>query len=82
MKYGEEWTGDVWKVIYHVLRKYLDNIIFGYFYNINYRGVFYMNLKESFQIPEKDIEEINNYEYFSDFNHYLELLSTHHNHSF
>ena len=82
LKYGEEWTGDVWKVIYHVLRKYLDNIIFGYFYNINYRGVFYMNLKESFQIPEKDIEEINNYEYYSDFNHYLELLSTHHNHSF
>ena len=76
LKYGEEWTGDVWKVIYHVLHKYLGNINFGYFYNINYRGVFYMNIKESFQIPEKEIKEINEYDYFSSFNHYLELLST------
>ena len=35
-----------------------------------------MNIKESFQIPEKEIEEINEYDYFSSFNHYLELLST------
>jgi glycosyltransferase involved in cell wall biosynthesis len=76
LKYGEEWTGDVWKVIYHVLHKYLGNIIFGYFYNINYRGVFYMKIKEPFQIPEKEIEEINGYDYYNSFNHYLNLLST------
>jgi len=76
LKYGEEWTGDVWKVIYHVLRKYFGNINFGYFYNINYRGVFHMKIKESFQIPEKDIEEINGYDYFNCFNHYLDLLNS------
>jgi len=74
LKYGEEWTGDVWKVIYHVLLKYLGNINFGYFYNINYRGVFYMKIKETFQIPEEDIEEINGRDYYSNYNNYLQLL--------
>jgi glycosyltransferase involved in cell wall biosynthesis len=75
LKYGEEWTGDVWKVVYHLLTKYAGNIFFGYFYNINYRGVLFVNIKEQFQIPETDIDEINGYDYFEHFNHYLELLS-------
>jgi hypothetical protein len=75
LKYGEEWTGDVWKVVYHLLTKYSGNIFFGYFYNINYRGVLFVNIKEQFQIPETDIDEINGYDYFEHFNHYLELLS-------
>jgi glycosyltransferase involved in cell wall biosynthesis len=78
LKYGEEWTGDVWKFVYHLLRKYLGNINFGYFYNINYRGVLFINIKEYFQIPETDIEieEITNYDYFVHFNSYIELLSS------
>lgn len=75
LKYGEEWTGDVWKVVYHILRKYMGNINFGYFYNITYRGVLFVNIKENFQIPEKDIDEINNYNYFVHYNDYLLLLS-------
>jgi len=39
LKYGEEWTGDVWKFVYHLLLHYRDKISFSYFYNINYRGV-------------------------------------------
>ena len=29
---------------------------FGYFYNINYRGVLFINIKEHFQILETDID--------------------------
>jgi glycosyltransferase involved in cell wall biosynthesis len=75
LKYGEEWTGDVWKVIYHLLLNFRKNINFGYYYNINYRGVLHLTIKEKFTILETDIDEINGYDYFSCFNHYLELLS-------
>ncbi len=77
LKYGEEWTGDVWKLVYHLLTKYSGNINFGYFYNINYRGVLFINIKEYFQIPDsnEEINEINGYEYFEHFNEYLRLLS-------
>ena len=76
LKYGEEWTGDVWKLVYHLLLKYRGHFKFCYFYNINYRGVLYLQIKEKFQIPEKEMEQINGYEYFSCFNHYLDLLSS------
>jgi len=76
LKYGEEWTGDVWKFVYHLLAKYSGNINFGYFYNINYRGVLFINIKEYFQIPETEINEINGYDYFEHFNNYIELLSS------
>jgi len=77
LKYGEEWTGDVWKFVYHLLTKYSENINFGYFYNINYRGVLFINIKEYFQIleTETEIEEINSYDYFEHFNNYINLLS-------
>jgi hypothetical protein len=76
LKYGEEWTGDVWKFVYHLLTKYSGNINFGYFYNINYRGVLFINIKEYFQIleTETEIEEINSYDYFEHYNSYLILL--------
>lgn len=79
LKYGEEWTGDVWKLVYHLLAKYSANINFGYFYNINYRGVLFINIKEYFQIPEteSEINEINGYEYFEHYNSYLSILSSH-----
>jgi hypothetical protein len=74
LKYGEEWTGDVWKVVYHLLTKYSGNINFGYYYNINYRGVLFINIKEYFQILDEEIKEISKYDYFEHFNHYLSLL--------
>jgi len=76
LKYGESWTGDVWKIVYHLLINYRENFDFSYFYHVNYRGVGCFQIKKSFQIPEKDIEVINNYEYFTDYSKYIELLST------
>lgn len=75
LKYGEEWTGDVWKVIYHILLNYKEYINFCYFYNIYYRGVLCLKIKANFEISEKEIEIINNYDYFDSFNNYLKLLS-------
>ena len=76
LKYGEEWTGDIWKVVYHILKNYRRFINeFRYFYNSNYRGVAYIKIKEAFEIAEKEIEVINGYNYFIDFPKYLTLLA-------
>ena len=75
LKTGENWTGDVWKVIYHMLLHYYDKInSFKYYDNINYRGVATFKLNEKFQINNDDIDVINNYEYFKDYNNYIKLL--------
>jgi len=74
LKYGESWTGDVWKVIYYLLLNYRDNISFCYYYHENYRGVGCILIKNFFQISEQDIPKINQYDYFNDFNNYLSLL--------
>jgi hypothetical protein len=77
LKYGENWTGDVWKVIYHILKNYKEYIeIFKYYYNINFRGIAMFKFKEKFQINHYDIEQINNYSYFDHFTDYLNLLQT------
>ena len=74
LKYGEEWTGDVWKFLYHLLKNYKDKIKLQYFHNINYRGVIMLQIKEKFTV-DVSYEELNNYNYFEDFNDYLVLLS-------
>jgi len=73
LKYGEEWTGDVWKFIYHLLKNYKENIIFQYFHNINYRGVISIKIKEPFEVIVS-YDELNNYNYFEEFDNYLNLL--------
>jgi len=70
------WTGDVWKVVYHILRYYKDNIKFNYYYHTNYRGVAVMEILEFFQLPYSDLKEINEYDYVIDFKKYIELLKT------
>jgi glycosyltransferase involved in cell wall biosynthesis len=81
LKYGEEWTGDVWKTIYYLLVHYQDNLSFSYHYNINYRGIAHIKVKNNFTITlseeteRKIVEEINQYDYFKDFNSYLQLLT-------
>ena len=80
LKYGEEWTGDVWKTVYYLLVHYKDKLSFSYYYNINYRGIAHIKLLSStIFISEKDqskiLEEINQYEYFKNFSHYLHLLT-------
>ena len=75
LKYGEEWTGDIWKVVYHILKNYSQHILVTkYFYNASYRGVLYLTLKNTFEIPDTEIDVINSYDYFTDFPVYLELL--------
>ena len=76
LKYGECWTGDVWKVIYYLLLNFSNSINFSYFYHVNYRGVACIQIKEFFQIPEQSIQIINNYDYYNDFTNYSNLLSS------
>ena len=79
LKYGEEWTGDIWKVVYHILKNYSHNLLLEetkYFYNANYRGVLHLKLKEEFEIADSELETINGYNYFTDFPKYLELIAT------
>ena len=75
LKYGEELTGDVWKFIYHLLKNYKDKIVCNYFHNIEYRGIVKIQIKERFTV-DVSYEELNNYNYFEDFNNYLVLLNT------
>lgn len=74
LKYGEPWTGDVWKVIYYLLKYYKDNINFSFYHNLNYRGVAAIDILIPFQFDLSGIAEINSYDYFTDFDHYVELL--------
>jgi glycosyltransferase involved in cell wall biosynthesis len=73
LKYGEEWTGDVWKFVYHLLKNYKDKITVRYFHNINYRGIVRIQIKEQFQVIVS-YDQLNNYNYFENFNDYLLLL--------
>ena len=77
LKYGENWTGDVWKVVYHLLKKYKDKMLdFKYFYNINFRGIGALKFKEVFKIHDEEINDINSYNYFQDFADYLTILQS------
>lgn len=75
LKYGENWTGDVWKVIYYMLVNHKNKISFyEYYYNIHFRGIGVFKIHEKFQLDESDIHIINDYDYFTDFNQYVKLL--------
>lgn len=74
LKYGEEWTGDVWKFIYHLIQNYKEQISFRYFHNIGYRGIIRIQIKEKFEVVVSD-DQLNSYNYFDNFNDYLLLLS-------
>jgi glycosyltransferase involved in cell wall biosynthesis len=68
------WTGDVWKVLFHILTFYSEYINFQYYYNSNYRGIAVLQIKEKFSIPNTDIEKINSYDYKNDFLSYMILI--------
>ena len=44
------------------------------FYNINFRGIAAIKIKEKFQIDETDIDIINRYDYLECFNDYINKL--------
>jgi len=68
------WTGDVWKTLYHILSLYSEHIDFQYFYHMNYRAVALLKIKSFFQIPESELDIINNYTYEIDFKKYIEMI--------
>lgn len=77
LKYGENWTGDVWKVIYHLVTNYKDKIeSFKYFYNINFRGIGAFKFKEIFEIDPHSIDIINSYDYFKHFSDYINQIQS------
>jgi hypothetical protein len=74
LKYGEPWTGDVWKVLYYILQYHAECIDFSYYYHSNYRGVGLIKIIHYFQIDINNETIINNYEYFNDYEKYVSLL--------
>jgi glycosyltransferase involved in cell wall biosynthesis len=74
LKYGEPWTGDVWKVLFFILKHHADDFNITYYNNENYRGVGLLTIKQSFEISQDSLEEINGYDYYNDFNTYIKLL--------
>jgi glycosyltransferase involved in cell wall biosynthesis len=78
LKYGEPWTGDVWKVFYYILKNHRGNIEFEYFNHQNYRGVAMLTILSPFKIKDDDetLSEINSYDYYKDFNDYTTLLTS------
>ena len=67
LKYGEPWTGDVWKIMYYLLKYHKNDFEFKYYNNKYYRGVAVLKIINKFNIPESKITEINDYDYYNDF---------------
>ena len=53
---------------------YKEYIEFNIYFNANYRGIFEMSIKSTFEIGDDKIMEINSYQYHTDFNKYITLL--------
>lgn len=78
LKYGEPWTGDIWKVVFYMLKNYADKFSEIVVYNNPwYRGVGVFTVKEMFEIPTDKMDEINGYSYYDHFNEYVDLISPH-----
>ena len=75
LKYREPWTGDVWKVVYYLIKNYYNKMIFEVFTHPNYRGVGKFEFMEKVKISPDDINEIVNYTYKNDFEDYYNLLT-------
>lgn len=78
LKYGEPWTGDVWKTIYYIMQQYPSNFGFTFWNHPYYRGVGLFKIMEQFQIPfnQETIKTINGYSYENDYPKYLKLVSS------
>jgi glycosyltransferase involved in cell wall biosynthesis len=80
LKYGEPWTGDVWKTVYYILQKASGFFKFNYWNHPNYRGVglFHFHIRGNvIRIPciDETIKTINDYSYENDYPEYLKLIS-------
>jgi len=75
LKYGEPWTGDVWKVLFYILKNHLHDVDFTYFNNKYYRGVGMLKIKNKFSMSEELVNKINKYNYCYDFTSYTKFFS-------
>lgn len=76
LNYGESWTGDIWKFAYFLLINYKSNMNIKIYNNKNYRGIGCFEINKPFEIDYSTLNELQNYEYFKDFNNYLHLLKS------
>jgi hypothetical protein len=74
LKYGEPWTGDIWKTIYYILLNNKNDIEYKYYLNNTFRGLLELKIINKFQINQSNIDVINNYSYFDDYPKYLNIL--------
>ena len=74
LKYKEPWTGDVWKVIYYLIKNNKEKLNFEIFIHPNYRGVVKFEFNEKVKISPEAINEIENYTYEKDFEEYFDLI--------
>lgn len=78
LKYREPWTGDGWKVLYHMLRserRIADSVErIHVFAHPSYRGVVALNMVAPFAFDPADVDQIEAYDYDRDFVAYREAL--------
>jgi len=75
LKYGEPWTGDVWKFIYFLFLHYkFDSTVYNS--TNNYRGMVHIcNVDTNVDMSKIDVFAIiNNYDFNTDYNKYVELI--------
>jgi len=80
LKYGEPWTGDIWKFIYFLFQYYqfdfsVYNFTNGYrgmihIYNFNFKNEIMENIDKT-----KIVETMNSYEYNKDYDKYLKYIN-------
>jgi len=80
LKYGEPWTGDIWKTVYFILKNASGFFKFEYWNHPYYRGIalFHFHSRgEIIRFPSTDetIKTINEYSYENDYPEYLKLIS-------
>ena len=78
LKYGESWTGDVWKFIYFLLLHYQFDFSV-YNFTDGYRGIIHIyNFKNEINDEidnTKVIETMNSYDYNTDYDKYLKYIN-------
>lgn len=79
LKTREPWTGDVWKVLYHMLKAQSVATVPFFTYQVfthpSYRGVVALTIIRPFYFEDGAIDIINSYTYKDDFTNYIQMLT-------
>ena len=76
VKRDREWTGDKWKIVYYILKKYNNDVILNVFKTNNtneFVGV--IQVKAGFK-PEINMDEVDKITYFDNFNEYCSIINS------